>query len=145
VPWYLRGGSHRTARPVEQADGSAAAASSVRSRLQDALWRGAGVVRTEDGLLALLRELEGLAREAPAAPGRAAGELRNLLEVGSLVAAAALRRRESRGCHYRADHPAERAELAQRPRYRAADLFGGARHGSTVFAESVERRAAAGS
>jgi L-aspartate oxidase len=38
-------------------------------------------------------------------PTQAAGELRNLVWTGGLVAQAALARRESRGGHYRADYP----------------------------------------
>jgi L-aspartate oxidase len=106
----------------------------LRARVAEAMWHGAGVVRTEAGLLELLDvldeavvELAALERESPT-PGRAAGELRNLVEVGRLVAAAALRRCESRGCHLRADHPETRPELAARPRYRATELLEEIRH-----------------
>jgi L-aspartate oxidase len=42
--------------------------------------------------------------------------------VGRLLAAAALRRRESRGAHYRSDFPAADAAAAQRTLVTAADL-----------------------
>src|SRR5688572_11552784 len=37
----------------------------VRGRLQDAMWRSAGLVRTATGLVALQRQLDDLAGEAP--------------------------------------------------------------------------------
>ncbi len=48
-----------------------------------------------------MEELQRLAARHP----QAAGEARNLLWAGRIVAAAALERRESRGGHYRSDHP----------------------------------------
>ncbi len=65
------------------------------------MWEKVGVVRDEAGLAFAVEELHRLAARHP----KAAGEARNLLGIGRLVAAAALERRESRGGHYRADHP----------------------------------------
>jgi L-aspartate oxidase len=116
-----------------------------RARLQDAMWRGAGVARTEEGLVEVLDELEALESlgllvgATRSRAGRSSCELRNLIEVGRLVAAAALLRRESRGCHHRADHPEARPELSQRTRYRAAELLAEARR----QADSARQRAVA--
>ncbi|HEV8577841.1 MAG TPA: L-aspartate oxidase [Thermoanaerobaculia bacterium] len=66
------------------------------------MWEKVGVVRDEAGLASAADELRRLANQQPLA----AGEARNLLEIGRLVTAAALERRESRGGHYRSDHPA---------------------------------------
>ncbi|HEX4963656.1 MAG TPA: L-aspartate oxidase [Thermoanaerobaculia bacterium] len=66
------------------------------------MWEKVGVVRDAAGLTFALEELDRLAARHP----QAAGEARNLLWVGRLVAAAALARRESRGGHYRSDYPA---------------------------------------
>ena len=65
------------------------------------MWKNAGLVRTGEGLREALRRLETLAadRSASATPTR------NLVTVARLVATAALARPESRGAHYRADHP----------------------------------------
>lgn len=72
----------------------------------------AGVLRTGEGLTALVRELDALAsRRAQVVPDTAAWEAANLLTVARLVASAALRRTESRGSHQRADHPDPRPEL----------------------------------
>ena len=65
------------------------------------LWEKVGVERDEAGLTSAVEELERLAVRHR----RPAGEARNLLGIGRLVAAAALERRESRGGHYRSDYP----------------------------------------
>jgi len=66
------------------------------------MWEQVGVVRDGRGLTAAVAALDRLAAEHP----HAAGEARNLLAAARMVTAAALARRESRGGHYRADHPA---------------------------------------
>ena len=65
------------------------------------MWEKVGLVRDGAGLAAAVGELERLAAAHP----RVAGEARNLLAVGRLVAEAARERRESRGGHYRSDYP----------------------------------------
>ena len=64
--------------------------------LRDGMARYAGVVRTEDGLAALLRLIDGLDTKYPGAL---------TLVSARLIAACALNRRESRGSHYRPDYP----------------------------------------
>lgn len=73
----------------------------LMAKLRATLWRDVGLVRDDRGLAHALGELEVWARAAPPE----AGEPRNLLIVGRLVAAAARQRRESRGAHYRSDAP----------------------------------------
>jgi L-aspartate oxidase len=65
-------------------------------RLRDAMGRYAGVVRTEEGLQALLRLIDELDVQYPGALA---------LVSARLIAACALNRRESRGSHYRPDYP----------------------------------------
>ena len=65
-------------------------------RLRDAMGRYAGVVRTEDGLQALLRLIDELDVQYPGALA---------LVSARLIAACALNRRESRGSHNRPDYP----------------------------------------
>jgi L-aspartate oxidase len=66
------------------------------------MWEKVGVVRDGQGLTAAVSALDRLAEKHP----EISGEPRNLLLAGRLVATAALARRESRGGHYRSDHPA---------------------------------------
>ncbi len=91
-------------------------AADIRSELQRHMFDLCGVVRTEKGLLELQRILAGL-RERYRLIGvhdrgkvfntelMEAVELGFLLDVSDAVVAAALTRDESRGGHYREDHP----------------------------------------
>ncbi|MBW8733305.1 MAG: L-aspartate oxidase, partial [Asticcacaulis sp.] len=80
--------------------------------LRDAMSRYAGVVRDEEGLTALLTLIDGLEDKAPGA----------LAVVSArLVAECALRRRESRGSHYRSDYP-QTAGQGERTFVRWADV-----------------------
>ncbi len=67
-----------------------------------------GVVRDSDKLAEAVITLAKLERESTSLA------LRNMATTALLVAAAAAGRRESRGAHYRADHPADNPALAQR-------------------------------
>ena len=73
-----------------------------------------GVIRDAAGLAAALQSIAGLEREA------AAPALKNMATAALLVATAAFRRRESRGGHYRSDHPKTHAQ-AQRTFLTLAD------------------------
>ncbi len=66
-------------------------------------WRHLGIVRSGDGIEAAMRDLAAL--EAPQ---------HDAALVASLIASAALNRTESRGAHYRIDHPLPTAEAAHR-------------------------------
>jgi L-aspartate oxidase len=77
------------------ADGDEAEA---RALVRGLMWEKAGLVRTGDGLREALAKLDALAVPAT-------GEAHSLVTVARLVATAALARPESRGAHFRADHP----------------------------------------
>jgi fumarate reductase (CoM/CoB) subunit A len=80
----------------------------MTARIQQVMWKGSGIIRTEEGLRQALDELAGL---EGACLTDVSGtlqqrlEVRNLAFVGRTVALSALNRKESRGNHYRADHP----------------------------------------
>ncbi|MFQ5877749.1 MAG: L-aspartate oxidase [Acidobacteriota bacterium] len=79
----------------------------VIAALQGVMWEGVGIVREDGDLrraIGAILELEtGLDRRPPTRRGL---EARNLLFIGRLIAESALRRRESRGSHFRRDFPA---------------------------------------
>ena len=81
-------------------------AGDVGRSLREVMWEGVGILRQAGGLersIAATLHLErGLAPRPATRPGV---EARNLLFVGRLVAESALRRRESRGAHFREDYP----------------------------------------
>jgi L-aspartate oxidase len=72
----------------------------ARAALQEAMFQGAGVLRSEASLDAAARELDRLAAE-----GIPTGETANLLTVAGAIVASARARTESRGGHRRRDYP----------------------------------------
>lgn len=109
--------------PVASAGETAA---STRRELGAALWEGAGLQRCAEGLETAARRIDELSADViqarvettltptPTADARDAAETRNLLELGRALTVAALARRESRGAHFRTDHPATSPGLAHR-------------------------------
>ncbi len=70
------------------------------------LWEQVGIVRDGQGLATALARFEEIgARVEPARSDTLPGPVANAALTASLVARAALLRTESRGAHYRADHP----------------------------------------
>ncbi|MBP2704285.1 L-aspartate oxidase [Microbispora sp. RL4-1S] len=78
----------------------------TRSRIQTHMSRGAGVLRGDRSLAAVARALTD-ARWTPVAvePCTESWEATNLLTVASALVAAAAERTETRGSHWREDHP----------------------------------------
>ena len=76
----------------------------IRAELQRAMTRGAGVLRWADSLAGTAKELRRLG-EQRATPHNAAWEATNLLTVAAVLVASATARLETRGCHWREDHP----------------------------------------
>jgi L-aspartate oxidase len=77
----------------------------IRPELQRAMTSGAGVLRSADSLHGTAKEL-GRLGERTGRPNKAAWEATNLLTVATALVASATTRRETRGCHWREDHPA---------------------------------------
>ncbi|MGB4593665.1 MAG: L-aspartate oxidase [Coriobacteriia bacterium] len=78
----------------------------ARAAIQDLMSASVGMTRTGDALLGACSELDGLAGSlgGPAVDATAM-ESRNMVTVASLIACAAFARAESRGTHFRLDHP----------------------------------------
>ncbi|GAA2413580.1 L-aspartate oxidase [Streptomyces glaucosporus] len=88
----------------------------ARYAIQRTMTAGAGVLRSAGSLARAAEELEALspgtssgtspgAPGKPAEPGVESWETANLHLVARVLVAAALRRTETRGCHWREDHP----------------------------------------
>ncbi|WP_439675607.1 L-aspartate oxidase [Embleya sp. MST-111070] len=77
----------------------------VRLPLQRAMTSGAGVLRNAAGLAATEAALTGLAARAGDDPCTSTWETTNLHLVASALTRAARLREETRGCHWREDHP----------------------------------------
>jgi L-aspartate oxidase len=79
----------------------------IRERVQAAMTRGAGVLRSAESLAATEDELARLGA-GRGVPGTWSWETTNLFTVAAAIVAAAGRREETRGCHWREDFPVER-------------------------------------
>jgi L-aspartate oxidase len=101
----------RGARPAERVEGlsGTVVAGAERSTVTAAAGRHAGVVRDAEGLTALADTLAGVPR-SDGPMDLAAVEATALHTVATILAAAALTRTESRGCHRRSDAPESRPE-----------------------------------
>ena len=77
----------------------------VRGELQQVMSGRAGVLRDGAGLGAATKDLERLCERAPGQPCTEAWETTNLHLVASALVAAAARREETRGSHWRQDFP----------------------------------------
>jgi L-aspartate oxidase len=89
--------------PGDAEDRARAGSDLHASTVRDIAWRHLGIVRSGDGLEAAIRRLDALG-----------GPQHDAALVASLIASAALDRTESRGAHYRTDHPDPNAEAAHR-------------------------------
>ncbi|MGH9508831.1 MAG: L-aspartate oxidase, partial [Terriglobales bacterium] len=73
--------------------------------VREAMWKGAGIVRSGDVLRKTLKYLGEMQSRLPVENSRRAREAANLLQNGLLIVGSALAREESRGAHYRTDFP----------------------------------------
>jgi fumarate reductase flavoprotein subunit len=134
----------------------------IREALYTCMWDDVGILRNADGLgrgSARLAELARTLDDAGAAGDRAFNpswhdwiNLRNLIEVSRVIAAAAIARDDSRGAHFREDHPGtsdldrstftvvrklgDRLEISSEP-----VRFTRVRPGETLIRDSVEASA----
>ena len=74
--------------------------------IKSAMWQGTGIIRSAETLNAALHRLEIVEKQIGNAPiSFEEQELMNMLLAAKLITRAALDRTESRGAHYRSDHP----------------------------------------
>ena len=113
-PAWVAAVVERTLAPLERG-ASGPDLYALRERLRSLMWTDAGLVRSEASLLSALQGL-GALREELGHAGCAPGKVYNLawmdtlsmesyLDTCDVIVRSALERRESRGAHYRSDHP----------------------------------------
>jgi L-aspartate oxidase len=86
-----------------------------RNHLRELMWNNVGIVRKKASLTEALKILERWDAWQKAKPvSQKMGEFQNLLTISNLIAKAALLREESRGVHYRTDHPQSSSKWEQR-------------------------------
>jgi len=81
-------------------------AGAVRPQLQRQMSADAGVIRTAAGLTRMAGSLHRLSAQRSSEPNTESWEATNLVTVASALVAAASRRTETRGSHWREDYPA---------------------------------------
>ena len=77
------------------------AAQVAADRVREVMWKYAGIARTAKGLRAAVQQLAEIEERLPVG----ATEELNLVQTARLIVEGALRRKESRGGHYRTDFP----------------------------------------
>jgi L-aspartate oxidase len=85
--------------------GAGLVSAGTRIALQQAMSRHAGVIRDAAGLSRAATALQKLAAQRDGDPGTESWEATNLLTVASALLLAAAQRTETRGSHWREDHP----------------------------------------
>lgn len=89
---------------ADKSDGQTALSTAVRKRVKRVMWERVGILRDGDSLRRALAEFEQIAG------GSLSTASRNFVTLANLVATAALWREESRGGHFRTDHPDQAEE-----------------------------------
>ena len=112
-------GAGELARPglVRLDSGACARIADCVERLRRCMWRSFGLLREGDVMQSGLAELDTIADElermrAVETGGRAGNEAAGMGCVARAMARSALAREESRGAHFRRDHPEKRSEYA---------------------------------
>ena len=118
--------ARRCLAPLERGDGASGAAEApyaIQHELQGLMQDKVGIVRTESEMREALAAIGRLRERAAriAVPGNrqynpgwhTALDVHSLLTVSEAITRSALERQESRGAHFREDHPAKSAELGQ--------------------------------
>lgn len=98
-------------------EGAEAVDEAAVARMRQAMTDGVGVVRDAAGLTRALSVIAEVEAEATSEA------MRNMTATATLIAAAALARRESRGGHYRSDYPKTDPDMAQRTHITLAEAL----------------------
>lgn len=80
----------------------------IRKQLQKLMYEDVGIIRNQSGLKRALEQLkkwQEIVRNSASIDLVKLRELQNLLCVGNIIVKSAMRRKESRGAHYREDYP----------------------------------------
>ncbi len=104
-PGNTRGTSTGAQVVVASNNGQPAETEKFIKKVQSLMWQQVGVVRDGKALQQVVPELRALRGQAPQGGDRRSQEAVNIVEAGLLIARSALAREESRGAHYRLDHP----------------------------------------
>ncbi|HUI82736.1 MAG TPA: L-aspartate oxidase [Candidatus Binatia bacterium] len=86
-------------------NGQAADIEKFIRKVQALMWQQVGVVRDGKPLQQVVQQLREMQSQLTSSADRRAHEAANILQAGLLIARSALAREESRGAHYRLDHP----------------------------------------
>ncbi len=89
--------------PSRRAVGSEPDGDRLMSRLRDAMWAGAGLIRDSEGLRSAARVCDEVIEATAGDDSLVAARVHAAARTASLVCASALMREESRGCHIRSD------------------------------------------
>lgn len=79
----------------------------LKSELKDIMWTYCGILRSEKSLMVALDKIEDLKTRFPRTDkclNNSEYEFKNMLTVSKLIVTSALKRKESRGAHYRLDY-----------------------------------------
>lgn len=79
----------------------------MRFTIQHVMWQSGGIIRNDQDMSKAVQQLAAMAERIGDSSGvsRSYQELRNLRQNAEILLRSALFRRESRGCHFNADHP----------------------------------------
>ncbi|WP_255447248.1 L-aspartate oxidase [Schumannella soli] len=98
--------SETQADPFERPESASESHADEIARIQSIMWDHVGLERSAESLEQAGRLLAAIPRDSAAPGDIAALEARNLAELATLIVDAARYREESRGAHFRRDHPA---------------------------------------
>jgi len=97
--------ARRTSVATASGNGQFTEVEKLVRKVQSLMWQHVGVVRDGKALQQVVPELRSLQSQIPSSGDRRAHEAANIVQAGLLIARSALAREESRGAHYRLDHP----------------------------------------